>query len=426
MTPERRNVILKGVGLGLFGLSVFAVSFVYAFPYDRVKEQLIGMAASQSLDMTVGKAGPVFGLGIALDEVMLRTRPEPGKKASALVIDRASVHASPLAMLQGAQAYELALDTLAGQITADVKATKERGLTDLSVRQIDMAQLPGVKETINLPLGGLLDLNLDFVAPSNRNAEGNGTLDWKWAGMVVGDGKEKLKIAGNPLMAEGITLPRVRFGDFGGKVVFNKGVGRLQGVGARSPDAEVRIEGEVRLADPLAYTQLDLYVTFKFSEALLKSADKLQLMLQFAESMGKRGDGFFGFRLTGAPGRFAPIQWQKTSPFTSGAAGGRASLTPPPALPGGRASLTPPPPPPPAAAPALLPPPAAAPDPDQAREAMRSQMAAAGQAEPTQIQQPVNVATERAPVAPAVDQHNPSAVPPNANVPRYVTSPPRE
>jgi type II secretion system protein N len=421
MSPERRNAILKTVGLSLFGIVVFSVSFVLAFPYGRIKEYLIGMAAAQSLDMTVGNAGPVFGIGIALDEVMVRSRPEPGKKASALVIDKARVHASPVAMLKGAQAFDVVLDTLEGQIKADVEASKERGVTDLSVRQIDMGKMPGVKETINLPIGGLLDLDLDFVAPENRNGQGNGTLDWKWAGMVVGDGKEKLKIAGNPLMAEGITLPRVRFGDFGGKVVFNKGVGKLQGVGARSQDAEVRIEGEVRLADPLVYSQLDLYVTFKFSDALLKSADKLQLMLQFAESMGKRPDGFYGFRLTGAPGRFAPIQWQKTSPFTSGAPGGRASLTPPPR------PATPPP---------AIPPPSFAPPPPPPQGEIVETVAPkqfAGvppEAEVPQVQaatvaaERVLPATDR--VVPSTDPANPAAVNPNANLPKYATSPPRE
>ena len=51
------------------------------------------------------------------------------------------------------------------------------------------------------------------------------------------------------------------------------------------------------------------------SDALLKSNDKFQLMLQLAESMGKRSDGFYGFRMTGSFNRLGPVQWMKTSPF---------------------------------------------------------------------------------------------------------------
>ena len=273
-----------------------------------------------------------------------------------------------------------------------------------------MAQLPGVKQAINLTLGGLLDLDLDLAAPNHRNGEANGTLSWKWANMSVGDGKEKLKITGNPLLAEGISLPRVRLGDFAGKVVFQKGVGRLQGVGARSQDGEVRIEGEVRLADPLVFTNVDVYVMFKFSDAMLKSADKLQLMLQFAESMGKRSDGFYGFRVSGTPGRMGPVQWMKTSPFPGGS-NPRAALEP--------------------RAPGL------APTQRRARRGdgtpARNRGALAGPRARTRargagggigrsgsrVPAPATAAGATAAVAPG-------ELPPNANLPRYVTSPPRE
>jgi type II secretion system protein N len=401
VTPERRRALLQAGGLGLFGFLVFAVSFVFAFPYDRIKDQVVAIASTQNLDVDVGNAGPVFGVGVGLDEVMVRTRPEPGKKASVLQIDQARVYVSPLAQLRGVLAYEMDLRTLDGQITADVTAEKEKGITKIQTRDISMASLPGVKETINLPLGGTLELNLDITAPNHRNGEASGNLGWKWAGMVVGDGKEKLKVAGNPLLAEGISLPRIRLGDFVGDVVFNKGVGKLKGVGARSQDAEIRIEGEVRLADPLTYTYLDLYVTFKFSDTLLKSADKLQLMLQFADSMGKRPDGFYGFRLTGSPGRFGPVQWMKTSPFGTGS---RASLDPRPGSP--------------AAAPALeraLPPPPSSP-----QSAVQQALAAAATTGSTAA------AAAAAGTTTTANLDDGAAVAPNANLPRYVTSPPRE
>jgi hypothetical protein len=40
--------------------------------------------------------------------------------------------------------------------------------------------------------------------------------------------------------------------------------------------------------------------------------------------MGKRSDGFYGFRMTGSFNRLGPVQWMKTSPFP--AVGTRASL----------------------------------------------------------------------------------------------------
>jgi type II secretion system protein N len=322
VTPERFRSMRRWLGIALFGAVIFFISFALAFPYERVKDQIIAVAAAFNLDMDVGSTGPMLGFGVVMKDVTLRTRPELGKKASVMSVEEARLGSSPLGPLRSRlMDYDISLDTLGGRIEADLVATRELGETRLSTREISMAELPGVKSSIGLPLGGQLDLDLDFKAPNNRNGEGSGSLQWSWGGAFVGDGKEKLRIPGNPLLGEGITFPRIRLGDFKGKVAFTKGVGKLSGVGSRSQDGEIKIEGEVRLADPLNYSYVDLYVTFKLSDALLKANDRLQLMMQIAETMGKRPDGFYGFRLTGSFARMGPVQWMKTSPFP---AGGRA------------------------------------------------------------------------------------------------------
>jgi type II secretion system protein N len=228
--------------------------------------------------------------------------------------------------LKGQTAYDntVSLDALGGQVDIESSGVLlKHGETKVVAKELAMNELSGSRGLIPLPLSGRLDVNLDMVLPSGRYGESNGGVDWKWAGAAIGDGKEKLRVPGNAFLSEGIVIPRVRLGDFKGKVVFQKGIGKLHGVGAKSQDGELRMEGEIRLADPVGYSYLDLYVTFKMSDALLKSNDKFQLMLQLAESMGKRSDGFYGFRMTGSFNRLGPVQWMKTSPFP--AVGTRAS-----------------------------------------------------------------------------------------------------
>ena len=127
MSPERKRTIIKVAALGAFGVVVFLVSLIAAFPYDRIKDQLIAVASTQNLDVEVGSAGPVFGMGVALDEILVRSRPDPGQKASVLQIDKARVHVSPLAQLQGVLAYNVDLQTMEGQIEADVRRGKGAG-----------------------------------------------------------------------------------------------------------------------------------------------------------------------------------------------------------------------------------------------------------------------------------------------------------
>jgi type II secretion system protein N len=323
---ERLGRWRRVAGYAGFGLVVYLIALYLAFPYDRVKDLVVAMAAMNGLDLDVGEAGPGLGMGVALGDITVKTRPADGSKPTQLQVPQAYIAFSPLASLMGEEAYDISADALGGEIEAETRMSPKRGSLALSLRDLQMRAIPGIKEAINLPLSGALDGTLSIEKPNHRLAESSGELTWKCEGCAVGDGKEKLKIASNPLLAEGITFPRIRLGDFAGKVVIEKGTGKLQGVSARSPDGEIHVEGEVRLADPVGYSYLNLYVRFKWSDALLKSNDKLQLVMQLAESMGKRPDGYYGFRVTGPLSRPAPIQWAKTSPF-SGALGGARSAT---------------------------------------------------------------------------------------------------
>jgi type II secretion system protein N len=352
MSPDGLRRLRRIGGTAGFGLAVFAVAFVFSFPFERIKDLAVAYAAAQNLDVEIGGAGPTWGLGVAFSEVKVQTRPADGKKPSRFLVESASVRVSPLAQLLGRFAFSVDAETMGGEIDADIDSSRAKGIVKIETRKISMAELPGVREAINLPLAGSLDLLVDMTFPQNKNAESGGAVSWKCAACALGDGKEKLKVAGNPLLAEGISLPRIRLGDFRGRITFEKGLGKLQAVQAKSPDGELMIEGEVRLADPVRFSSLDLYVRFKMSDALLKSSDKLKLLLQFAESAGKRPDGHFGFRLTGTMAKLGPMQWMKTSPFTGGAAGARppagrsSAATARPAAEPAPVAETPPPPPP--------------------------------------------------------------------------------
>jgi hypothetical protein len=134
------------------------------------------------------------------------------------------------------------------------------------------------------------------------------------------------------------------------------------------------------------------------------------LMLQFADNLGKRSDGFYGFRISGSPGRFGPVQWMKTSPFPPGTGGNtRASLEG-----GSRGGAD------------------GNPGPALARQAIATNFAAPPPL-PRTLPAPAAAEAAPAPAPPATPssaaseaQAEPGGLPPNANVPRYATSPPRE
>jgi type II secretion system protein N len=343
----------RWAAMGGFGFVVFLVVLYLTLPYGRFKDFIAAQVSSYGYDMEAKHAGPSFGIGMTLKEVSLVSRPTGGGKPTRVLIDRAKLGVSLLSYLVGNKSVSAVVNGFGGEIDADIKIGKEDASVEGNVSEIDLAEIPWVKSTINLPMSGKFGLKLDLAVPKQRLSESKGSLAWECSGCAIGDGKAKLVVAGNPMLAEGLGLPKIRLGDFTGKVAIDKGVGRLQNVLFKSPDLEASVEGEIHLAQPVANSRVDLYVRFKLSDSLLRSSEKLRTIMDFTAQMGKRPDGFIGFRMSGTFQNMSNLQWLKTSPFVN--------LAPPPNKPVPHpapvAALPPPPPPAPARLPVPPPPP---------------------------------------------------------------------
>lgn len=358
MPSEKLRRLGKVGAIVGFGLFIFAAVFYVSLPYTRFKDLMVSKIAAFGYGLEVKHAGPSLGLGMTLREMTLVSQPSGTGKPTRILIDKATLSLSLLSYLFGTQAYSVSAAVFGGDIDVRAKISKNNTTVQTRATEIDLAELPWVKNAINLPLSGKFDTRMDIALPKQRLSEAKGSLAWTCVACAVGDGKAKLIIASNPLLAEGLGLPKIRLGDFSGKVAIDKGVGRLNNVQIKSQDLEVSVEGEIHLAQPIATSRVDLYVRFKLSDSLLRSSEKLRTIMDFTAQMGKRPDGFLGFRATGTFQNMSNVQWLKTSPFASTAAPVkptppvRGAAGAPPAPP----PFTPPVPQPPAPAPSPPPP----------------------------------------------------------------------
>ncbi|MBN2576729.1 MAG: type II secretion system protein GspN [Deltaproteobacteria bacterium] len=368
VTSDRIRRLGKVAAMIGFGLFVFGVVFYLSLPYERFRDSLAGRLAAAGYQMEAKHAGPSLGLGMALEEIILVAPSASGGKPTRIIVDKATLGWSLLSYVFGTRSFSVSMDVFGGEVGAKIKTGKEDSSAQIAAAEVDLAEIPWLKNATNLPASGRLDVKLNLKLPKKRPSEAKGTLDWSCDACVLGDGKAKLVIASHPLLAEGLGLPRMRLGDNSGKIVVDKGVGRLQGVQFKSPDLEATVEGEIHLAQPLSTSRVDLYVRFKLSDNLLRSSEKLRTIMDLTAQMGKRPDGFVGFRASGTFARMGNVHWLKTSPFLA---------TTPPAKPVPPIRAAPPPspvrapppvpaPPPPAAVPPVATPPAPPPPPPPA------------------------------------------------------------
>src|SRR5262245_2216686 len=107
ITAEKLRKVRRIAANVGFGLLVYVIALYVWFPYQRAKEYVISLAATQDLDVEIGGAGPALGLAVKFSDIKVATRPAPGSpgKPTRVTIDSARVSLS-----------SLSLDAFGGQI----------------------------------------------------------------------------------------------------------------------------------------------------------------------------------------------------------------------------------------------------------------------------------------------------------------------
>jgi len=361
ISRERLRLVRRTAAFALAGLVAYVLALMFCLPYDRARETAIALGAKAGYDVEIGSAGPAFPFGISFDEIRLRSRTSsPGAKPLQARFDSVRVSLLSLVLSRGTS-VDLVAKAFGGQIAfAGYMPKKGPFKLDLKVRDVAMAQVPGARELFNLPLAGTLEITAHLESKSERLSESNGEIAFTCGACTIGDGKTAAKFGSNPFLSAGLTLPRVRLGDLSGRVTVEKGVARAQGIAVKSPDAELTLDGEVVLRDPVGLSTINAYLRFKLGDALLRAAPTIGSILQMAGTPGLRSDGFYGLRINGTF-QMPLASLSSTSPLPASnsnpRAGGRAPNAPTTTHPAPPPAVAPPPPPPP---PPPAPPPTAA------------------------------------------------------------------
>ncbi|MBK6847642.1 MAG: type II secretion system protein GspN [Proteobacteria bacterium] len=195
---------------------------------------------------------------------------------------------------------DVTLRGLGGEAELSYRATPRGGARlQLEVDGLEARQLPQL-QALGPPVSGRISGAIDLRAPGGRWAEAAGTIDVQCDGLAMGDGKTKLVVPSNPLLALGLTFPRLRLGRLNGRISVEKGVVQLGGLSLRSPDLELRVEGTIQLRDPLLFSVVEAFAQLRISEELTRREPTLFGPLDLALGAARRPDGFFGLRISGA------------------------------------------------------------------------------------------------------------------------------
>lgn len=322
MSPRLRTA-LKWLGYASWAAVTFVVGVYLFFPYERLKRFVAKKLDSDGrYQVTIEDVGPAFPVGLTVTGIRIVSPPEKPKDKPGIVdVDRLVIRIGVLSLLSETRQVNVEIDALDGHIEANLESKGKARKVSLRFSGLSMKKLPGIAKAISLPMTGSLEGSgtIDIPEQGLRRAEGKFTLQCRKC--TLGDGKTKVKIdfrpkhlrkrRFNPVAEQGVTLPRVRLGHFGGDIEIEKGRAMFRQFEALSPDGEAVLLGTVTLRDPFPFSNVNGYFKFKFSDDLKKREAKWGA-IEKSLARGRRADKYIGFSVRGRfkdPPRFRPARY---------------------------------------------------------------------------------------------------------------------
>lgn len=369
--PPRFRKPLLWAGWVFFALGVSLITVYASLPRDRIKDRIETVLSADPMSMQPGALGmdvsigdlslTLFtGAGLRAKDMVLRTRPlKEGDKPARYIIDDLTVHVGLLGLLFNRPTYKFKAHGLQGSVAGEISMSPSEQRIKIDADGLVLTGVPGIAQSVGLPVEGTLSFKVDAVAAKNLAANMDGTAEITIDGAVIGDGKAKLTVPGDPFLAQGLTFPKLRLGTVSGKISMVKGRANIDDFRIHSADGDATLEGYVELRDPLSSSLMHGFLKFRPSEALVKREPTVELMNN-ALATAKRSDGYMGFQLSGP--LTAVYYMPNQNPPPGVVSKGGSSTGPAPSGP----TLTPPVPPPPANT--LPPPPGSTPPAEPAGE----------------------------------------------------------
>jgi type II secretion system protein N len=300
LSPAKK-IWLKWTGYPTLGVITFIFAFHYTFPYARLKDKIEG-ALSTKYDVNIKKAraGVIPGHMI-LEDITLSTRPErEGEKVTTLEIEEVDVSIGIFAALGGDTAIDFDAVIGAGSLSGSFRQSGKAMTVDLHTEGLPLETVPGIGMVAGgAPLKGAMDIDAKINLPKGKWREAQGSLALSCSGCVMGDGVTAMRPtaakARNAFSDAGFTLPPTRLGKVTGKIQIKKGILCIDQFESNSPDGELFIEGGIKLDDPFARSNAQLYARFKVSDEYKRKNEKMGAAMAGIPQTARRPDGYVGY-----------------------------------------------------------------------------------------------------------------------------------
>jgi type II secretion system protein N len=288
----------------LFAYWTFPYQRLAAFITDKVNESGSGYT------LEIGGLSPYWLTGVELEQVQVRktaaealaaAEGDKPKPPQAIQIESVQARLGLFRLLLGTRSVNFGAELGSGSIDGTYREDGEDKKVVATLEDVDLAKLALLESLVSLPMKGTLkgefDLTLGKV-PTNTQ----GTVRLGIDKLVIGDGKAKLKLGA----MGGLTIDPIDAGAVIIDLDVKDGVGVVRKLAAAGSDLKLGGSGDVRFAQPLARSRLNVMLKLNLTDAYKNKSGRTKAMFALLEGGGapqlvaaKTNDGGFQFRLSG-------------------------------------------------------------------------------------------------------------------------------
>ncbi len=223
-------------------------------------------------------------------------------------VEEVEVDVSLVRLLFGTLRVDVEAVIEEGTITAMYQRDDAESVIKLDIDELPLYDVPKLQQAVNAPVRGLFGLHVDLTLEKDKFTKALGTIDISCARCRVGDGETLLFIPGvkKGIMAKGITLPEIDFGNLKGRLNVEDGAAKTEGIETSSDDLKFKLLGSMNLRDPFAKSAFEFDIKVLLTEELQSASEPLRLMVQTRSKktfLDPPEEDWMGFKLRGTVAR---------------------------------------------------------------------------------------------------------------------------
>jgi type II secretion system protein N len=316
----------------LFYVVCLAIFAALTFPYDKLKERIVGSfnaqqrATNGTQELQIDDLSSYWLTGVKATGIKLLSLPtEPGKPPGELKIDEARVRVSILSAMVGNQDVSFKLNAFGGEVSGSYGVHGKDKDVDVTIDGVDLSQVEPITSTLGVPVEGRLSGTVKIAMPEGKASKASGAVSLEAKDVAIGDGKAKIMRA--------LALPKLNVGALSLAGDAKDGVLKVSKLGAGGKDLELQGEGRVQMRELATESLLDVNLRFKINDAYRTKNDVTKslfgapgsnapALFELADPRikgSKRPDGFYAWSARGQLGRpdFQPSSGGGGAPMPS-------------------------------------------------------------------------------------------------------------